>query len=102
MLFFYGCNKSTGVVDDDIEYIAEHKLFIENLLELNTELNSDTLDGRITKIKVIIDETEYYRISKVSFNNLGLSNLPSSIDYLDSLTILNISNNQFIGISNIK
>ena len=94
LLFCSGCNKSTGVVDDDIEYKAEHKLFIENLLELNTELNSDTLDARITKILVIIDETEYYRISKVSLNNLGLSNLPESISYLDSLITLNISNNQ--------
>ena len=81
LLFCSGCNKSTGVVEDEIEYIAEHKLFIENLLELNTELNSDTLDARITKILVIIDKTEYYRISKVSLNNLGLSNLPESISY---------------------
>ena len=94
LFFFSGCNKSTGVVEDEIEYIAEHKLFIENLLELNTELNSDTLDARITKISVIIDETEYYRISIISLKNLGLSNLPESISYLDSLITLDISNNQ--------
>ena len=94
LLFFFSCKKSTGVVNYNIEYIAGHKLFIENLLELNTELNSDTLYARITKISVIIDETEYYRISKVSLNNLGLSNLPESISYLDSLITLDISNNQ--------
>jgi len=94
LLFCFSCDKSTGVVVDDIEYHQKDEVFIQNLLELNTELNSDTLDARITKIKVIIDETEYYRISKVSLNNLGLSKLPSSIDYLDSLTTLDISNNQ--------
>jgi len=94
LLFCFSCNKSTGVVVDDIEYHQKDEVFIQNLLEINTELNSDTLDARITKIKVIIDETEYYRISKVSFNNLGLSKLPSSIDYLDSLITLDISNNQ--------
>ena len=90
LIFCYSCNKSTGVVDNDIEYHQKDEVFIQNLLELNTELNSDTLDARITKISVIIDETEYYRISKVSLNNLGLSNLPESISYLDSLTTLDI------------
>ena len=94
LLFCSGCNKSTGVVVDDIEYLQEDEVFIQNLLEINTELNSDTLEARITKIKIIIDGTEYYRISEASFNNLGLSNLPESISYLDSLTTLNISNNQ--------
>ena len=94
LLFCSGCNKSTGVVVDDIEYLQEDEVFIQNLLEINTELNSDTLEARITKKIVIIDGTEYYRILEVSFNNLGLSNLPESISYLDSLTTLDISNNQ--------
>ena len=96
LLFCSGCNKSTGVVDDDTEYLQEDKVFIQNLLGLNTELNSDTLEARITKIVVIIDGTEYYRISEVSLNNLGLSDLPTSISYLDSLITLDISNNQLL------
>ena len=55
LLFCFSCNKSTGVVIDDIEYHQKDEVFIQNLLEINTELNSDTLDARITKIKVIID-----------------------------------------------
>ena len=96
LLFCSGCNKSTDVVVDDTEYLQEDKVFIQNLLELNTELNSDTLEARITKIVVIIDGTEYYRISEVSLNNLGLSDLPTSISYLDSLITLDISNNQLL------
>ena len=91
LLLCFSCKKSTEVSNNDMVYIAEHKLFIENLLELNPELKSDTLEARITKKLVIIDATEYYQISKVSLNNLGLSNLPPSINYLDSLTTLNIS-----------
>ena len=48
LLFCSGCNKSTGVVVDDIEYHQKDEVFIQTLLELNTELNSDTLDARIT------------------------------------------------------
>jgi Leucine-rich repeat (LRR) protein len=89
-----GGDKSTGVAVIKIDYIAEHQLFIENLLELNPELNPDTLETRIKKEIVVSDGTEYYQISKISLNNLGLSNLPTSISYLDSLTTLDISNNQ--------
>ena len=92
LLFCSGCNKSTDVVDDEREYLQQDEVFIQNLLELNTELNSETLEERITKIVVIIDGTEYYRISEISLNNLGLSDLPTSISYLDSLTTLDISN----------
>ena len=89
-----GGDKSTGVAVIKIDYIAEHQLFIENLLELNPELNSDTLETRIKKEIVISGGTEYYQISKISLNNLGLSNIPTSISYLDSLITLDISNNQ--------
>ncbi len=101
-LFIYTCGgkSSTRVAEDQIEYRADHKIFIESLLELNSELNADTLEARITKKLVIIDATEYYQISKVSLNNLGLSNLPPSINYLDSLTTLDISNNQLADLPN--
>ena len=95
LILCFSCNnKSTGVVDDGIEYKAEHKLFIENLLELNTELNSETLEERLTKKVVVIDGNEYYQITEASLSNLGLVNLPESISYLDSLVTLDISNNQ--------
>jgi len=96
ILFFCGCKKSTGVDKVEIEYKVEHKLFIENLLELNLELNSDTLETRITNTKVTIDGTEYYQITGANFNDLGLSYLPETISYLDSLTTLDISNNQLL------
>ena len=67
LLFCSGCNKSTGVVEDGIEYIAEHKLFIENLLEFNTELNADTLEERITNKSVVIDRIEYNQIIETDF-----------------------------------
>ncbi len=94
LLLCYSCNNSTEVSHDDMEYIAGNKLFIENLLELNTELNSDTLEERLTKKVVVIDGSEYYKITKASLSNIGLVNLPESISYLDSLITLDISNNQ--------
>ena len=72
-----GGDKSTGVAVIKIDYIAEHQLFIENLLELNPELNSDTLETRIKKEIVVSDGTEYYQISKINlkfvFENKMLS-----------------------------
>ena len=94
ILFLFSCGGDSVTNPPSIEYIAEHLLFIENLLELNPELNSDTLETRIKKEIVISGGTEYYQISKISLSNLGLSNLPTSISYLDSLTTLDISNNQ--------
>ena len=94
LLLCFSCNKSTEVSDDDMEYIAEHKLFIENLLEFNTELNLETLEERLTKKVVVIDGSEYYQITEAHLSNLGLVNLPESISYLDSLITLDISNNQ--------
>ena len=94
IFFLFSCGGDSVTNPPSIEYIAEHQLFIENLLELNPELNSDTLETRIKKEIVISGGTEYYQISKISLNNLGLSNLPTSISYLDSLTTLDISNNQ--------
>jgi len=90
----FSCKKSTEVPNNDIVYIAEHKLFIENLLELNTELNSETLEERLTTKVVVIDGNEYYKITEANLINLGLLHLPESISYLDSLTTLDISNNQ--------
>ncbi len=94
LLLCFSCKKSTEVSNDDMEYIAGHKLFIENLLELNTELNSETLEERLIKKVVVIDGSEYYKITEASLSNLGLLYLPESISYLDSLTTLDISNNQ--------
>ena len=66
IFFLFSCGEDSVTNPPSIEYIAEHQLFMENLLELNPELNPDTLETRIKKEIVVSDGTEYYQISKIS------------------------------------
>ena len=79
-----------------IDYHTNDQQFIDNLVLLNNSIANEDVIDRITTIDFIDDSTgsKYYKIKQLNLNNMSLESIPNSIIYLDSLKILDLSNNQ--------
>ena len=93
----YSCgDDSSTTPSPSIDYHTDDQLFIDNLVLLNNSIANEDVIDRITTIDFIDDSTgsKYYKIKQLNLNNMSLDSIPNSIIYLDSLKILDLSNNQ--------
>ena len=96
ILFFYSCGDDSSTNSPSIDYHTDDQQFIDDLVLLNNSIENENVIDRITTTDFIDDSTgsQYYKIKQLNLNNMSLDSIPNSIIYLDSLEILDLSNNQ--------
>ena len=96
ILFFYSCGDDSSTNSPSIDYHTDDQQFIDDLVLLNNSIENENVIDRITTTDFIDDSTgsQYYKIKQLNLNNMSLDSIPNSIINLDSLKILNLSNNQ--------
>ena len=97
IFILYSCGGDETTSPSTIEYYSEDQKFLEDI----SSINGETIEFFVDFINnVVYDSSGYksYRIKKLYLSNIGLDSLPPSIGSLDSLTVLNLNDNnlQFI------
>jgi Leucine-rich repeat (LRR) protein len=98
IILFYSCGVDNSTNPSSIEYYSDDQQFIDDLIRDNNTLSEELLEERIVKVEIDSGIISYYRIEKLYLENLGLTQIPSSIGMLDSLDKLDISYNQLTSV----
>ena len=96
IILLYSCGDDSSTNPPSIDYYTDDQQFIDDLVLLNNSIENENVIDRITTTDFIDDSTgsQYYKIKQLNLNNMSLDSIPNSIIYLDSLEILDLSNNQ--------
>ena len=97
VILLYSCGGDSPITSPpSIDYYTDDQQFIDDLVLLNNSIENENVIDRITTTDFIDDSTgsQYYKIKQLNLNNMSLDSIPNSIIYLDSLEILDLSNNQ--------
>ena len=97
IILLYSCGDDGPITPPpSIDYHTDDQQFIDNLVLSNNSIENEDVVDRITTTDFIDDSTgsKYYKIKQLNLNNMSLGSIPNSIIYLDSLKILDLSNNQ--------
>ena len=97
VILLYSCGGDSPITPPpSIDYHTDDQQFIDNLVLSNNSIENEDVIDRITTTDFIDDSTgsKYYKIKQLNLNNMSLDSIPNSIIYLDSLKILDLSNNQ--------
>ena len=97
VILLYSCGGDSPITPPpSIDYHTNDQQFIDNLVLSNNSIENEDVIDRITTTDFIDDSTgsKYYKIKQLNLNNMSLDSIPNSIIDLDSLKILDLSNNQ--------